>query len=37
MATNELLARATGKKPGRERGSLNTIESGTNSTNVDNF
>lgn len=37
MATIELLARATGQEPGREMGLLNTMESGTNSTNEDNF
>ena len=37
MAVNELLARVTGQKPGRDRGSLNTIESGASSTTVDHF
>ena len=32
-----MLARAIGQKPGRERGSLNTMESGTKSTNAGHF
>ena len=32
-----MLARAIGQKPGRERGSLNTMESGTKTTNAGHF
>jgi len=37
MATNHMLARAIGQKLGKERGLLNTMESGTKSTNADHF
>lgn len=32
-----MLARAIGQKLGKERGLLNTMESGTKSTNADHF